>query len=305
MSALSAFPPAPQEMVADPLVDAAVRQCDDFLSSPSVKIQVGKIEEFDVVHKNVFFGLGHWQSKTIRFPVTSGDDRNAPPVLFVTITIPKYDEFVISITTADGRIVARTSPYAPEGGHGAPIFPPAKPGAWVEWGGAHHGHVDFDTTKRMALVPCCPSMTRNSVGPTEAVSVRPDTLSPLYVVETLCFGIPFLFPLFQRRNSDGAVTNISCALLCCHVSTDITNRNTGERLAKRSYGGCVPFCAVCREFFEGREVPLHGMNREQRRLTFLAFVFELAQQYSVEPKINGGGGGGFGGGGDGGGGGGG
>ena len=48
---------------------------------------------------------------------------------------------------------------------------------------------------------------------------------------------------------------------------------------------------------------MHGMNREQRRLTFLAFVFELAQQYSVEPKINGGGGGGFGGGGDGGGGG--
>jgi hypothetical protein len=208
----------------------------------------------------------------------------------VTITIPKYDEFVISITTADGRIVARTSPYAPEGGHGAPIFPPAKPGAWVEWGGAHHGHVDFDTTKRMALVPCCPSITRNSVGPTEAVSVRPDTLSPRYVVATLavpllCFGVPLMF----------------VALLCCHESTDVMNRNTGERLAKKSYGGCVPFCDVCREGVP--EIPLHGMNREQRRLTFLAFVFELAQQYSVEPKINGGGGGGFGGGGGGGGGG--
>jgi hypothetical protein len=291
MSALSAFPPAPQEMVADPLVDAAVRQCDDFLSSPSVKIQVGKIEEFDVVHKNVFFGLGHWQSKTIRFPVTSGDDKNAPPVLFVTITIPKYDEFVISITTADGRIVARTSPYAPEGGHGAPIFPPAKPGAWVEWGGAHHGHVDFDTTKRMALVPCCPSMTRNSVGPTEAVSVRPDTLSPRYVLATLavpllCFGVPLMF----------------VALLCCHESTDVMNRNTGERLAKKSYGGCVPFCAEFRgfEYVHGMEVPLHGMNREQRRLTFLAFVFELAQSYSAEPKSNGGGGGGGDGGGGGG-----
>ena len=34
------------------------------------------------------------------------------------------------------------------------------------------------------------------------------------------------------------------------------------------------------------------MNREQRRLTLLAFVFELAQQYSEEPRSNGGGGGG-------------
>ena len=204
-------------------------------------------------------------------------------MLFVTITIPKYDEFVISITTADGRIVARTSPYAPEGGHGAPIFPPAKPGAWVEWGGAHHGHVDFDSTKRMALVPCCPISTRNSVGLTEAVSVRSDTLSPRYVLATLavpllCFGVPLMF----------------VALLCCHESTDVMNRNTGERLAKKSHGGCVPFCAECRgfEYVHGREVPLHGMNREQRRLTLLAFVFELAQQYSEEPRSNGGGGGG-------------
>ena len=42
------------------------------------------------------------------------------------------------------------------------------------------------------------------------------------------------------------------------------------------------------------------MNREQRRLTFLAFVFELAQSYSAEPKSNGGGGGGGDGGGGGG-----
>ena len=275
MSALSAFPPAPQEMVADPLVDAAVRQCDDLLSSPTVNLQVDKIQEFDVV-RGGFWDGGHWQSKSVRFPVTSGDDKNAPPVLFVTITIPKYDEFVISITTADGRIVARTSPYAPEGGHGAPIFPPAKPGAWVEWGGAHHGHFDFDFTKRMALVPCCPISTTNSVGPTEAVSVRPDTLSPRYVLGTLavpllCFGVPLIF----------------VALLCCHESTHVMNRNTGERLAKKSYGGCVPFCAECRGF-DGIEVPLRGMNREQRRLTLLAFVLELAQQYSAKPTKNGG-----------------
>ena len=279
MSALSAFPPAPQEMVADPLVDAAVRQCDDLLSSPTVNLHVDKIQEFDVVRGGFWDGY-HWQSKSVRFPVTSGDDKNAPPVLFVTITIPKYDEFVISITTADGRIVARTSPYAPEGGHGAPIFPPAKPGAWVEWGGAHHGHFDFDFTKRMALVPCCPISTMNSVGPTEAVSVRPDTLSPRYVLGTLavsllCFGVPLVF----------------VALLCCHESTDVMNRNTGERLAKKSYGGCVPFCAECRGF-DGIEVPLRGMNREQRRLTLLAFVFELAQRYSAQPKNNNGGGGG-------------
>lgn len=277
MSALSAFPPAPQEMVADPLVDAAVRQCDDFLSSPSVKIQVGKIEEFDVVHKNVFFGLGHWQSKTIRFPVTSGDDRNAPPVLFVTITIPKYDEFVISITTADGRIVARTSPYAPEGGHGAPIFPPAKPGAWVEWGGAHHGHIDRDFTKKMALAPCCPISTKNSVGPTEAVSVRDDTLSPRYVcfcmgASLLCFGIPLVF----------------VSLLCCHESTEVRNRNTGERLGKQSYpGGCFGSSLV-----DGIKVPLQGMNREQRRLTLLAFIFDHAERFSAKPQHGGGGGGG-------------
>ena len=48
MSALSAFPPAPQEMVADPLVDAAVRQCDDLLSSPTVNLHVDKMQEFDV-----------------------------------------------------------------------------------------------------------------------------------------------------------------------------------------------------------------------------------------------------------------
>jgi hypothetical protein len=34
------------------------------------------------------------------------------------------------------------------------------------------------------------------------------------------------------------------------------------------------------------------MNREQRRLTLLAFVFELAQRYSAQPKNNNGGGGG-------------
>jgi len=270
MSALSAFPPAPQEMVADPLVDAAVRQCDDLLSSPTVNLHVDKMQEFDVVRGGFWHGY-QWQSKSVRFPVTSGDDKNAPPVLFVTITIPKYDEFVISITTADGRIVARTSPYSPEGRHGAPMFPPAKPGAWVEWGGAHHGHFDFDFTKRMALVPCCPISTTNSVGPTEAVSVRPDTLSPRYVLGTLavpllCFGVPLMF----------------VALLCCHESTYVMNRNTGERLAKKSYGGC--------RGLDGIEVPLRGMNREQRRLTLLAFVFELAQRYSARPKNNNGGG---------------
>ena len=252
MSALSAFPPAPQEMVADPLVDAAVRQCDDLLSSPTVNLHVDKMQEFDVVRGGFWDGY-QWQSKSVRFPVTSGDDKNAPPVLFVTITIPKYDEFVISITTADGRIVARTSPYSPEGRHGAPMFPPAKPGAWVEWGGAHHGHFDFDFTKRMALVP--------------------DTLSPRYVLGTLavpllCFGVPLMF----------------VALLCCHESTHVMNRNTGERLAKKSYGGC--------RGVDGIEVPLRGMNREQRRLTLLAFVFELAQRYSARPKNNNGGGGG-------------
>ena len=277
MSALSAFPPAPQEMVADPLVDAAVRQCDDLLSSPTVNLHVDKMQEFDVVRGGFWDGY-QWQSKSVRFPVTSGDDKNAPPVLFVTITIPKYDEFVISITTADGRIVARTSPYSPAGVHGAPMFPPAKPGAWVEWGGAHHGHFDFDFTKRMALVPCCPISTTNSVGPTEAVSVRPDTLSPRYVLGTLavpllCFGVPLMF----------------VALLCCHESTHVMNRNTGERLAKKSYGGCVPFCAEGRGL-DGIEVPLRGMNREQRRLTLLAFVFELAQRYSARPKKNNGGG---------------
>ena len=123
---------------------------------------------------------------------------------------------------------------------------------------------------------------------TEAVSVRSDTLSPRYVLATLavpllCFGVPLMF----------------VALLCCHESTDVMNRNTGERLAKKSHGGCVPFCAECRgfEYVHGREVPLHGMNREQRRLTLLAFVFELAQQYSEEPRSNGGGGGDGGGGG--------
>ena len=49
MSALSAFPPAPQEMVADPLVDAAVRQCDDVLSSDTVTLRMDLTEEFDVV----------------------------------------------------------------------------------------------------------------------------------------------------------------------------------------------------------------------------------------------------------------
>ena len=46
---MSPFPPATQQMTADSLVDAAVRRCDELLSSPTVTLQVGKTEEFDVV----------------------------------------------------------------------------------------------------------------------------------------------------------------------------------------------------------------------------------------------------------------
>ena len=278
MSALSAFPPAPQEMVAGPLVDAAVRQCDDVLSSDTVTLRMDLTQEFDVV-KGGFWQGYDWQSKSGRFPITSGDDKNAPPALFVIITVPRYDEFVINITTADGRLVARTSPYAPNGVQGAPFFPPAKPGAWVEWGGAHHGHIDRDFTKKMALAPCCPISTKNSVGPTEAVSVRDDTLSPRYVclcmgASLLCFGIPLVF----------------VSLLCCHEATEVRNRNTGERLGKQSYpGGCFASAGI--------KVPLQGMNREQRRLTLLAFIFDHAERFSAKPQHNNGGGGGGGGGG--------
>ena len=262
---MSPFPPATQQMTADSLVDAAVRRCDELLSSPTVTLQVGMTEEFDVVTDP---GYLDWTSRSGRFPITAGDDKNTPPVLYATVVVPKYDEWTISITTADGQLVARTSPYAPTGGHGAPIFPPAKPGVWVEWGGAHHGHIDLDFTKKMALVPCCPIATHNSVGPTEAVSVTDDTLSAKYVctcvgASLLCFGLPCVFAGF----------------CCCPQVSNVVNRATGERLVRHSRGSS-----------QSIELSLEGMNAEQRRLTLLAYLFEHAQGWSSQPHRPDGGG---------------
>ena len=265
MIVMSPFPPATQQMTADSLVDAAVRRCDELLSSPTVTLQVGKTEEFDVVTDP---GYLDWTSRSGRFPITTGDDKNAPPVLYATVVVPKYDEWTISITTADGQLVARTSPYAPTGGHGAPIFPPAKPGVWVEWGGAHHGHIDLDFTKKLALVPCCPIATHNSVGPTEAVSVTDDTLSAKYVctcvgASLLCFGLPCVF----------------AGECCCPQVSNVVNRATGERLVRHSRGSS-----------QSIELSLEGMNAEQRRLTLLAYLFEHAQGWSSQPHRPDGGG---------------
>ena len=269
--AMSVPPPGPQQMVADPLVDAAVRQCDDFLSSSTVAFHPLKVEQFDVVYGSGFFDAFSWVSRSGKIPITSGDDKNAPPALFVTISVPKYDEFIFSITTADGRIVARTSPL---GGPGAPVFPPAEPGTWVEWGGKHHGHLDHDFATKAALCPCWSITTKNSVGPSEAVSVRDNTLSPVYV--GVCCGLMSVFfaPLV-----------LIPVALCAPRSFDVVNRATGQRLCRTHRpGDCCDDGSI--------KINLEGLNQEQRRLTLLAFIYEYAQEFSKKPQRNDGGGGG-------------
>ena len=269
---MSASPPTTQQMVADPLVDAAVRHCDAFLGSPTVAFNPSKVEEFDVVYDTSFFGAlhGDWISRSGRIAITTGD-KHAAPALFVTISVPRYDEFTFSITTPDGAVVARTSPL---GAPGAPVFPPARPGMWVEFGGQHHGHLDHDFQSKMALAPCCSVTTKNSVGPTEAVSLRDNTLSPVYVL--VCFGLMTVFfaPLF-----------IIPAACCAPRSFDVVNRATGDKLNRTHRSG-----DCCNDGW--KRINLEGLNQEQRRLTFLAFIYEYAMEFSKRPQRNNGGGGG-------------
>lgn len=267
---MSASPPATQQMVADPLVDAAVRHCDAFLGSPTVAFYPGKVEEFDVVYETSFFGRGDWTSRSGRIPITTGD-KHAPPALFVTISVPRYDEFTFSITTPDGAVVARTSPL---GAPGAPVVPPARPGVWVEWGGKHHGHIDHDFASKMALAPCCSVTTKNSFGPTEAVSLRDNTLSPVYVL--VCFGLMTVFfaPLF-----------IIPAACCAPRSFDVVNRATGAKLNRNHRSG--DYCDD-----GSKKINLEGLNQEQRRLTLLAYIYDYAMEFSKRPQRNDAGGGG-------------
>ena len=258
-------------MVADPLIDSAVRQCDEFLSASTVTFHPLKVEEFDVVYGSGFFDSSDWVSKSGRIPITSGEDKNAPAALFATITVLKYDEFVVSITTADGRVIARTSP---SGGSGAPVFPPAEPGAWMEWGGQPYGHVDHDFTSKAALCPCWSLTTKNSVGPSEGVSLRDNSLSPLYVGVCCSLASVFLFPLF-----------LFPTLLCAPRSKDLVNRATGQMLNRTTRNG-----DCCDD--GSRKINLKGLNREQRRLTLLVHIYEHAQEYSKKPQRNNGGGGG-------------
>lgn len=267
---MSASPPATQQMVADPLVDAAVRHCDAFLGSPSVAFYPGKVEEFDQVYETSFFGRGDWTSRSGRIPITTGD-KHAPPALFVTINVPRYDEFTFSVTTPDGAVVARTSPLGAPGG---PVVPPARPGVWVEWGGKHHGHIDHDFASKMALAPCCSVTTKNSFGPTEAVSLRDNTLSPVYVL--VCFGLMTVFfaPLF-----------IIPAACCAPRSFDVVNRATGAKLNRNHRSG--DYCDD-----GSKKINLEGLNQEQRRLTLLAYIYDYAMEFSKRPQRNDAGGGG-------------
>ena len=272
MSALSAFPPAPQEMVAGPLVDAAVRQCDDVLSSDTVTLRMDLTQEFDVV-KGGFWQGYDWQSKSGRFPITSGDDKNAPPALCAIFSVPRYDEVVINITTADGRLVARTS-HAPNG-LGRTVSP--RQAGRVGGGGERASRPHRSRLhEKDGAAPCyldeeqcwahggCLRPRRHP---------QPEVVCLCMGASLLCFGIPLVF----------------VSLLCCHEATEVRNRNTGERLGKQSYpGGCFGSSLV-----DGIKVPLQGMNREQRRLTLLAFIFDHAERFSAKPQHGGGGGGGM------------